>query len=183
VKNFPAGLIDNNIEFFIDCDNVFIIEGGTVKLFEGITIDTVTLLKDDLEAHPRAGKALDEMGITDPIERLKQYVKCRYADCNGMPDLTLDGKSYPEFYDCGTHNQCKWEGKLCAAIQAPNGFLTRREVELTKLIGRGLFDKEIAAKLNITLYTVETHRRNIEMKVGGGCKVDIARFAFENNII
>jgi hypothetical protein len=183
-NNFPAGLIDDKIEFFIDCNDVYIIEYGVTMPFETLTPQVHNLLVADLKAHPAASFALYKMGITDPIQRLKQYVKCRYAACNGSPDLTREGGSNSEFYDCGVHNNCRWEGKLCALIQAPFGFLTPREVEIAKFIGLGALDKEIAVKLNISVFTVQAHRRNLEMKIKpGGTKVDVARFAIENNII
>lgn len=44
--------------------------------------------------------------------------------------------------------------------------LTRRETEVLKLIARGDLNKEIADKLNISLNTVLTHRKNILSKTG-----------------
>ncbi len=43
--------------------------------------------------------------------------------------------------------------------------LTRRELEILKLIARGRQSKEIAAGLHISLNTVETHRRNLFLKL------------------
>jgi len=43
--------------------------------------------------------------------------------------------------------------------------LSRREKEVLLLIYRGFFSKEIAAKLNISLYTVNNHRKNILSKL------------------
>jgi len=44
--------------------------------------------------------------------------------------------------------------------------LTPRENEILTLIGRGLSNREIAAKLHLSQRTVETHRKNIAAKVG-----------------
>ena len=44
--------------------------------------------------------------------------------------------------------------------------LTRRETEILKLIARGDLNKQIAEKLNISLNTVLTHRKNILSKTG-----------------
>lgn len=43
--------------------------------------------------------------------------------------------------------------------------LTRRESEILKLIARGMQSKEIASELFISLSTVETHRRNLFLKL------------------
>lgn len=42
--------------------------------------------------------------------------------------------------------------------------LTKREKELLKLIGEGFSTKQIANKLNLSLYTVSTHRQNMLQK-------------------
>jgi len=44
--------------------------------------------------------------------------------------------------------------------------LTPRENEILTLIGRGLSNREIAAKLHLSQRTVETHRKNIAAKIG-----------------
>ena len=42
--------------------------------------------------------------------------------------------------------------------------LTKREKEISHLIATGINSSEIADKLNISLYTVKAHRRNIYKK-------------------
>ncbi|MFI3302200.1 MAG: helix-turn-helix transcriptional regulator [Rikenellaceae bacterium] len=44
--------------------------------------------------------------------------------------------------------------------------LSPREIEVTKLLVEGLINKEIAAKLSISVTTVITHRKNIFEKLG-----------------
>ncbi|MGB5135397.1 MAG: LuxR C-terminal-related transcriptional regulator [Prochlorococcaceae cyanobacterium] len=48
----------------------------------------------------------------------------------------------------------------------PFGALTERERQVLALIGQGLSSLEIAARLNISLLTARTHRRNITAKLG-----------------
>ena len=43
--------------------------------------------------------------------------------------------------------------------------LTSREIDILKLVGAGLSTKEIADKLNISTFTVSTHRKNINTKL------------------
>lgn len=45
------------------------------------------------------------------------------------------------------------------------GKLTPRERDIVKLTVKGLNNKEIAAKLNLSRYTIETHRKNIRIKL------------------
>ena len=181
-SNVPAGLLDENIEFFLYKGKLMVLEGGITSPFSEITIDTACLLMNALEESLSAMQALDEMDIHDPVKRLEQFARCRFADCNSVPDLTPDGKMQAEYFECEKRGKCKYEGRLCIALSGPGGKITPRELEVIKLIAQGLLDKEIAKKLFRSVYTIETHRRNIEAKIGGGTKMDIVRFAYENNV-
>jgi len=44
--------------------------------------------------------------------------------------------------------------------------LSEREIDILKLLTTGLANKEIADKLNISINTVMTHRKNISQKTG-----------------
>lgn len=55
--------------------------------------------------------------------------------------------------------------------------LTTREQEVLNLISEGLSDKEIAAALNISLYTVKSHVRNILAKLHVNNRREAARLA------
>jgi len=61
--------------------------------------------------------------------------------------------------------------------------LTSRELEIIKLIATDLNNIEIADKLNISIRTVETHRRNIMQKLNVKSVVALIRYAIQNNII
>lgn len=61
--------------------------------------------------------------------------------------------------------------------------LTKREVEIIKLIATELTTNEIAEKLFISSYTVETHRKNILSKLGVKNLAGLVRFAYENQLV
>jgi DNA-binding NarL/FixJ family response regulator len=65
----------------------------------------------------------------------------------------------------------------------PLGILTKREKEILALIAQGLTDKEIAEKVFLSPLTITTHRKNILSKLGLKNKVELTRFAMENNLI
>ena len=58
------------------------------------------------------------------------------------------------------------------------GGLSDREMEVLRLIGRGLKTGEIARSLSRSVHTVETHRANIKRKLGLRTAGDLARAAF-----
>ncbi|OFX62065.1 MAG: hypothetical protein A2046_15485 [Bacteroidetes bacterium GWA2_30_7] len=64
----------------------------------------------------------------------------------------------------------------------PNVLLTKRELEIIKLIVKDKNNQEIADSLNISLRTVETHRRNIMQKLNVKTVVALVRYALNNNI-
>jgi len=61
-----------------------------------------------------------------------------------------------------------------------NTFLTSREIEIIKLIAQELTSQEIADKLFLSHFTVDTHRRNIINKLGVKNTAGLIRYAYEN---
>ncbi|MFN1217382.1 response regulator transcription factor [Chryseobacterium kwangjuense] len=72
------------------------------------------------------------------------------------------------------------EGKPNPHIKEP---LTRREMEILKLICDGFSSKDICEKLFISINTVETHRKRILLKLNAKNSVGIVKYALENHII
>lgn len=61
--------------------------------------------------------------------------------------------------------------------------LTKREIEIIRLVAEGKASKEIADQLFLSLHTVDTHRRNILTKLKLKNIADLVRFAFENHLL
>lgn len=60
--------------------------------------------------------------------------------------------------------------------------LSPREREILKMIAEGLTTKEIAAKLFISVPTVETHRSNLMTKTGARNVAGLVRFAVDSGV-
>lgn len=60
--------------------------------------------------------------------------------------------------------------------------LSRRETQVIKMIGDGMINKEIAEKLNLSIKTVETHRKNINQKLGVNSLIDLITKIKEINL-
>ena len=54
---------------------------------------------------------------------------------------------------------------LASAVVPADQQLTKREKEILLLIRQGFLSKEIASKLNLSIYTVHNHRKNILAKL------------------
>lgn len=61
--------------------------------------------------------------------------------------------------------------------------LTKREVEVLILLSEGLFNKEIAYKLDISERTVKNHISNIFKKINVSDRTQAAVFAIKNNLV
>lgn len=61
--------------------------------------------------------------------------------------------------------------------------LTRREMDVLKLLAVGMYNKEVAEKLSISERTVKNHVSNIFKKIGVTDRTQAAVFAIRNNLI
>jgi DNA-binding NarL/FixJ family response regulator len=60
--------------------------------------------------------------------------------------------------------------------------LTRRELEIVYLIKENHTSQQIADKLFLSVFTVETHRRNINLKLGIKNPADLIHFIYQNQL-
>ena len=61
--------------------------------------------------------------------------------------------------------------------------LSKREIEVLKLVAVGMFNKEIAVNLNISERTDKNHISNIFKKIDASDRTQAAVFAIRNNIV
>ncbi len=66
------------------------------------------------------------------------------------------------------------------ALQSP---LTEREQEIARLVAAGQMSKEIAAKLNLSVRTVEKHRANIMEKIGVREVASLTRWCIQAGLL
>jgi DNA-binding CsgD family transcriptional regulator len=60
--------------------------------------------------------------------------------------------------------------------------LRKRELEVLKLICQGMSSKLIADKLSISFHTVQSHRKNLQAKLGTGSVAELVSFARESGL-
>jgi DNA-binding NarL/FixJ family response regulator len=64
-------------------------------------------------------------------------------------------------------------------IQSPIDALSNRELEIFKMIGKGMTTRQIAGELHLSIKTVETHRENIKGKLDLPNSAELAREAVQ----
>jgi DNA-binding NarL/FixJ family response regulator len=65
----------------------------------------------------------------------------------------------------------------------PPDALTRREIEVLRLLARGNTNRQSASLLGLSVRTVENHRANLLQKLRVAGRVEIVRYATEFNLI
>lgn len=61
--------------------------------------------------------------------------------------------------------------------------LTKREIEILKLVCQEYSNSDIAGKLFLSVGTIETHRKNIIAKLGVNNTVGLVKYALRNNLM
>jgi two-component system response regulator NreC len=70
-----------------------------------------------------------------------------------------------------------------ATTKGPPANLTERESEILALIALGYTNPEIAEKLFLSVRTVETHRANVQQKLGLTTRAELVRFALDHDLV
>ena len=68
-------------------------------------------------------------------------------------------------------------GRHIARGSPPKKTLSLREGEVLRLVARGYLNKEVAARLEISIKTAEAHKANAMQKMGMKSRIDIVRYA------
>ena len=68
-------------------------------------------------------------------------------------------------------------------VTLPLDRLTPREREVLQMLSSGKSNKEIATELNLSAYTVESHRTKIMEKLNFHSITDLARFAMRCGLV
>ncbi len=183
-KKFVQGEVYRNYEFEIRT------KSGEIKVLRnhGIKLDIpgkniAIIVAEDITAEKEAARILEEQKISleqknmalremiMQIEIEKNRVKDDVsANINQFLIPTLQKmrmKGASQKYVGLVENQLKFmTSSFGRKITKPEFKLTPREIELCDMIKGGLTSKEISSLLNISLQTVEKHRKNIRLKLG-----------------
>jgi DNA-binding NarL/FixJ family response regulator len=92
----------------------------------------------------------------------------------------LKGRFYvsPEVTRAAVVFAVKEPGRLLSMWRPPSDILlTPRELDIVRLVGKGLGNKEIAQELGVSVATVRTHLNRVYDKLGPGSRVELALYA------
>ncbi|MBU2962625.1 response regulator transcription factor [Citreicella sp. C3M06] len=75
------------------------------------------------------------------------------------------------------------EGALRPVMSGGREQLTNREQMVLLQLAQGKSNKDVAAELDISVRTVETHRKNIKRKLGISSTAGLTRYALEHGVL
>ncbi|CAL2057336.1 response regulator transcription factor [Tenacibaculum sp. 190524A05c] len=153
---------------------------GVLKTFKNRSFKQKTIILSGL-SDPKIVQEMIALGANGFIEKgsasehIIQAIKAVYRGEQYYSDEIKDS-----LFDLYINESKTDEAIKSSVVNEP---LTEREVEVLKLITQELSTAEIAEKLNITVKTIETHRRNLYKKIKVKNVVGLAIYAVKNNIV
>ncbi len=78
---------------------------------------------------------------------------------------------------------CEEITRMMKKQERDNMFLSNRETEVLSLIAEGMTTQEISDKLFLSVFTIETHRKNLLTKLNARNMVSLIKIATDNKLI
>lgn len=180
----PAGLTDKNVEIFEFNGSAFALYDGAKMHFSELPTDIVTALRNDMLRNTEAMISLTKMGIRDVSEMIEKYLICRYGALDSNADFDTSKENFtPEYHNCGMRQNCPYEFTLCGRVSIDGVLLTKKEVQIVRLIASGNTDIQTADIAKIAMDTLLTHKKHIYTKLGIHSQAQLTAVAFRNNLI
>ena len=118
----------------------------------------------------------DKFEETLTKKTVEVYVKFNIQVNNSAEQHSIDSIEIPTYAEIV--NQRIDESKQITDIESVG--ITNRERQVIPLVANGFTNKEIAQKLNLSVYTVKSHIHNILAKLALNTRVQIAKHAYKN---
>ena len=122
---------------------------------------------------------LEEGAIINTLynEGINGYInkECSKSEIKKGINLIIQGQNY----------FCEFTKKALKKYNSPNykkNLISKRELEILKLILHEKKNQDIADLLSITVSTVETHKKNLIKKLGVKSSIGLVKYALDNNL-
>ncbi len=99
--------------------------------------------------------------------------------CPTVANFSLHRRLHESFRSHGITSACE----AFAQSGSAEAHLTRREIEILRLVGEGLSSKEIATRLGLSLRSIESHRTHLFQKLKLRSAVELVRYAVREGLI
>jgi len=83
----------------------------------------------------------------------------------------------------GTYLEPQLGARLAATTSSGPAELSARELEVLRLIARGLTNREIAERLFLSVRTIESHRARLQRKLELTRRSELVEYALERGLV
>ncbi|MDE5890632.1 MAG: LuxR C-terminal-related transcriptional regulator [Bacteroidales bacterium] len=182
----PSMLVARGLEAILDSASEFRVSA----ILSGISSESIIRLKNT-----GADIIIIDPIIFDYSSRANaRSAISQYSDAAivGLRTVNMDDESWKQYdetiniYDSPPAIVKKLRSALAIHQEAPRSDgdeLSAREKEILVCVAKGMLNKEIADQLNLSIYTVITHRKNITRKTGIKTVAGLTVYALLNNLI
>lgn len=190
-------------------EDTFEIKGSFTKsedLLQALTIETVEVLVLDVQLPEISAEDLLQriradfptqkiiyltlLRGTRMIQKLQKFGIQGYVLKNAPTEELLkgikavaDGQTYFSKEIDSINNDNDLKNTLTFPGNKVEDILSPREVEILKLVCEEMSSSEIAAKLFLSVSTVDTHRKNILIKLGVSNTVGLVKYALKHQLL
>jgi DNA-binding CsgD family transcriptional regulator len=149
---------------------------GTLELAEGSAGDSVLSLR-------RAVELWQEVGAPYEAALARERLATALAHAGDERGAKLEREvAHSVFRRLGAEEDVRRIERLPTPRDGARGALTSREVEVLRLVARGMTNREIAEELVISAHTVARHLNNIFAKLGVSTRTAATAYAFTHEI-
>lgn len=178
------------LEFYtIDGEVWYITSDGRNERLDEFKEEVIAMLIERImECYPDAYKALSEIYCKSSmnVAYYRYLIARRFCKCNfGKLDTTeMDCKPSCQFsfekVQCPLRGECQHEGIIC--MPRFNSQLSKKELQVMKLIYEGCSNEQVAERMYLSPYTVKNHIKSVYAKLGIHEKIEFIHYANKNNV-
>jgi len=177
------GMVGKNLEFFDYNSEMKFIFNGEVKNTSQLPFTFIQLTEEEIKKHPEVEEALKEWHPNSKIERLHQFLKCRYGGLDFAPDIENNEFKDGDYFHCEKRAICKYNGIICKAPKYQGKALSVMDIKLIKLTSTALTNEAIAIDLEIPLGSFHKAKQALYKKLAVQTKQEVALIAKSLNLI
>lgn len=161
LKNMLPGLTDNATEFFVENDQIKVIQSGTIIPFSELSFETLSIIEVEMYKDNDVLIALFDLHPLNKFKRIEQFVQCRLGGLDFEADIKDGILQDGEYWECPKRGNCPHEGILCKLPVVNGKRLTNTEVKILQFSATEMKNEVIAEELNLPLGTFHKFKKGL----------------------